>query len=90
LLDDLWGRILVIPSHAMRAFVDESNVPACKGLFLIMVAYVLVGLGLAGRRRTMGRPPLLRRGACGWPDWLRFSARSRRTWRCPITCKSWS
>jgi len=43
-LDDLWGRIILIPAHAMRSFVDEINVPACKGLFLIMVAYVLVGL----------------------------------------------
>ena len=44
LLDDLSRRLLLIPSHAMRAFVDQVNVPACKGLFLIMVAYVLVGL----------------------------------------------
>jgi hypothetical protein len=40
---DLWHRITSIPLNAMRAFVDEVNVPACKGLFLIMVAYVLVG-----------------------------------------------
>jgi len=44
LLDDLWSRVLLIPSHAMRAFADESNVPACKGLFLIMVAYVVAGI----------------------------------------------
>jgi hypothetical protein len=44
LLVDLWNRILLIPSHAMRAFADEINVPACKGLFLIMVAYVLAGV----------------------------------------------
>ena len=43
-LDDLWSRLLLIPSHAMRSFLDQVNVPACKGLFLIMVAYVLVGL----------------------------------------------
>jgi hypothetical protein len=28
----------------MRAFVDEINVPACRGLFLIMVAYLCIGL----------------------------------------------
>ena len=43
LLVDLWSRIRVIPSHAMRAFVDGVNVPACQGLVLIMVAYVLAG-----------------------------------------------
>ncbi|HEX7509622.1 MAG TPA: hypothetical protein VF550_22825 [Polyangia bacterium] len=40
---DLWHRITSIPLNAMRAFVDEVNVPACKGLFLIMVAYGLIG-----------------------------------------------
>jgi hypothetical protein len=44
LLTDLWNRVLLIPSHAMRAFADESNVPACRGLFLIMAAYMLVGV----------------------------------------------
>ena len=44
LLDDLAKRMLLIPSHAMRAFADEINVRACKGLFLIMVAYVFIGL----------------------------------------------
>ena len=44
LLEDLWNRVRVIPSHAMRAFVDEVNVPACQGLVLIMAAYVLVGV----------------------------------------------
>jgi hypothetical protein len=44
LLVDLWNRIRVIPSHAMRAFVDEVNVPACKGLVLIMAAYILAGV----------------------------------------------
>jgi hypothetical protein len=44
LLVDLWHRIRVIPSHAMRAFVDEVNVPACKGLVLIMAAYILAGV----------------------------------------------
>jgi hypothetical protein len=44
LLVDLWNRTLLIPSHAMRAFVDEINVTACKGLFLIMVAYVVAGI----------------------------------------------
>jgi hypothetical protein len=43
-IDDLWNRIVLIPSHAMRAFVDESNTPACRGLVLIMVAYLCVGL----------------------------------------------
>ena len=53
-LDDLWHRILLVPSHAMRAFVDEINVPACRGLFLIMVAYLCIGL-LAWR--TADAPP---------------------------------
>ena len=44
LLVDLWHRIILIPLNAMRAFVDEVEVPACKGLFLIMVAYVVVGV----------------------------------------------
>lgn len=44
LLDDLWHRILLIPSHAMRAFTDESNVSACRGLVLIMAAYLCIGL----------------------------------------------
>jgi len=44
LLDDLWQRILLIPSHAMRAFVDQINVPACRGLVLIMAAYLCIGL----------------------------------------------
>ena len=44
LLSDFWHRILLVPSHALRAFVDESNVPACRGLVLIMVAYVVIGL----------------------------------------------
>jgi len=55
LLDDLGNRILLIPSHAMRAFADESNVPACKWLVLIMVAYVLIGL-LAWPAPGMGGP----------------------------------
>jgi hypothetical protein len=41
---DLWNRLISIPLHAMRAFVDEINVTACKGLCLIMVAYVVVGI----------------------------------------------
>jgi hypothetical protein len=48
-LNDLWQRILLIPSHAMRAFTDESNVPACRTLCLIMAVYLL--LGLVARRR---------------------------------------
>jgi hypothetical protein len=44
LLVDLWNRVVLIPSHAMRAFADESNVPACKRIFVIMVAYVFVGM----------------------------------------------
>ena len=42
-LVDLWHRIITLPTHAMRAFVDQTNVLACKGLFLIMVAYVAIG-----------------------------------------------
>jgi hypothetical protein len=44
LIVDLWSRIRLIPAHALRAFTDESNVPACQGLVLIMVAYLLIGL----------------------------------------------
>jgi hypothetical protein len=43
-LIDLWHRIISLPTHAMRAFVDQTNLLACKGLFLIMVAYVVIGL----------------------------------------------
>jgi hypothetical protein len=58
---DLWQRIVLIPSHAMRAFTDESNTPACRGLCLIMVAYVLVGL-LAWRPADMPPEPRPLRG----------------------------
>ena len=61
LLDDLWGRILAIPSHAMRAFVDGVNIPACKGLFLIMVGYVLIGLAAWPGESRWAEPPFLRR-----------------------------
>ena len=44
LVDDLWHRIQLIPSHAMRAFVDESNVTACRWLVLIVAAYLVAGL----------------------------------------------
>jgi hypothetical protein len=43
-LNDLWGRILLVPMHAMRSFVDEINVIACKVLCLIILAYILIGL----------------------------------------------
>ena len=63
-LDDLWQRLLLVPAHTLRAFVDESNVRACRGLLLIMAAYVLVGLG-AWRRA--GVPPTERsRGRRMW------------------------
>jgi hypothetical protein len=53
---DLWHRILLIPSHAMRAFVDEINVPACKVLCLIMAVYAVVGLLVGLRRWRDGSP----------------------------------
>jgi hypothetical protein len=75
LLVDLWNRILLIPAHALRAFVDEINVRACDGLVLIMAVYVLVG--------ALAWP------AADEPRETR-PARSRPTWRCRITCKNWS
>jgi hypothetical protein len=56
-LVDLWHRIISVPTHAMRAFVDQTNVLACKGLFLIMVAYVVIGLLAWAPAR---QPPLAR------------------------------
>lgn len=52
LVEDLWSRVLLLPVHAMRAFVDEVNVPACKVLCLLIGVYLLVGLfaGLRGRK----------------------------------------
>jgi hypothetical protein len=41
---DLWHRITLIPSHAMRAFTDESNTPACRILCLIIGVYLVAGL----------------------------------------------
>jgi hypothetical protein len=41
---DLWGRIMLIPSHAMRAFVDRINIPACQILCLITAVYALIGI----------------------------------------------
>ena len=61
LATDLWHRILLVPTHAMRAFVDEVNIPACRVLFLIMAAYVLVGL-LAGLWRRKSSSPSTFRG----------------------------
>jgi hypothetical protein len=43
-LADLWDRIISIPAQALRAFVDQSNVVACRGLILIMAAYLVIGL----------------------------------------------
>jgi len=59
--DDLWNRTLLIPVHAMRGFVDGSHVPACRGLFLIMVAYVLVGVLAWLAPGEKKEPRLLRR-----------------------------
>jgi hypothetical protein len=59
LLTDLWGRILLIPSHAMRAFVDEVNVPAARVLCLILGVYIVVGL-LAGLVRRRSHVPTFR------------------------------
>jgi hypothetical protein len=55
-LTDLWGRIVLIPSHAMRAFVDEVNIPAARVLGLILGVYLVVGL-LAGLVRRRSRIP---------------------------------
>lgn len=52
--EDLWQRILVLPTHAMRAFVDEVNVPACQVLCLMAGVYVLVGAIASLRRRKNG------------------------------------
>jgi hypothetical protein len=53
LVVDLWNRILLIPAHAMRAFVDEINVPACKVVCLIMAVYILVGVVVGFRLRRV-------------------------------------
>lgn len=58
--EDLWHRTLQIPVHALRGFVDGTHVPACRVLFLIMVAYVLVG-AIAWRRRSDADEPRLGR-----------------------------
>jgi hypothetical protein len=55
LVADLWGRIVLIPTHAMRAFVDEVNIPACRVLCLIMAVYLVLGV-LAGLWRRSGGP----------------------------------
>lgn len=52
-LTDLWERIVWIPVHAMRAFVDEINIPACRVLCLILGLYFVVGLvAVVVRRRS--------------------------------------
>ncbi len=54
LTTDLWGRILLIPSHAMRAFVDRINIPACQVLCLIVAVYLVIGLVAGFLRRPDG------------------------------------
>jgi hypothetical protein len=44
LATDLWNRLQLVPAHALRGFVDGSNVQACRGLVLIMGAYIVIGL----------------------------------------------
>jgi hypothetical protein len=53
LLADIWQRVILLPAHAMRAFADEVNVPACRTLCLIAGAFFVVGLvaDLLGRGR---------------------------------------
>jgi hypothetical protein len=60
-LTDLWQRILLIPSHAMRAFTDESNVPACRALCLIAAVYVVAGLVARRPRDEWPAPRPVRR-----------------------------
>ncbi len=43
-LQDFWGRIEVIPSHAMRAFDDQVNIIACRGILILIGAYLVVGV----------------------------------------------
>jgi hypothetical protein len=55
---DLWERIRLIPAHAMRAFVDQVNVPACTVLFFITVGYLAIGIVVyfhSGRRTEVRR-----------------------------------
>jgi hypothetical protein len=55
-LTDLGERIAWIPVHAMRAFVDEVNIPACRVLCAILGLYFVVGLvAVLVRRRTRVR-----------------------------------
>jgi hypothetical protein len=60
--DDLWGRVVLIPGHAMRAFTDEINTKACRVLCLILGVYLLVGL-VVGVARRRSADPLPRRRA---------------------------
>jgi hypothetical protein len=56
LLTDLWERITWIPVHAMRAFVDEINIPACRVLCIILGVYFVIGLvAVIVRRRSCPR-----------------------------------
>jgi hypothetical protein len=55
---DLWERLRLIPAHAMRAFADQSNVPACTALFFIVVGYIVIGVAVwiqSGRRADVRR-----------------------------------
>jgi len=51
---DLTDRVRALPGNAMRAFVDEADVSACKALCLIMGVYAAVGLIGLVRRRSIG------------------------------------
>ena len=55
---DLWERIVLIPTHAMRAFVDEINIPACRILCLVLAGYLVVGsvAWLWRRKQGVGTP----------------------------------
>ncbi len=59
---DIWQRILLLPMHAMRGFVDGVNLPACRALCFIAGAFFVVGLvagllywaGLLGPQTSRG------------------------------------
>ncbi len=56
LLTDLWERVIWIPVHAMRAFIDEINIPVCRVLCLILGVYFVVGVvATVVRRRSRVR-----------------------------------
>jgi hypothetical protein len=57
-LQDFWGRIEVIPSHAMRAFDDQVNITACKEVLILIGVYLVAGVlaWILLPKRSDGRP----------------------------------